>query len=101
MGKTKSESVEVKKEAMETDENALPEPTTEKGEYEDLCAFVNPIAQPLAGRKVAKKLYKLVKKASKEKNHLRQGIHDVHKALRRGETGLIILAGKISCGVRK
>lgn len=82
---------------MEVDEKAqeLPEPTTEKGEYEELCAFVNPIAQPLAGRKVAKKLYKLIKKAAKEKNHLRQGIHDVHKALRRGETGLIVLAGKL------
>uniref|UniRef100_A0A914VZJ3 H/ACA ribonucleoprotein complex subunit 2 n=2 Tax=Plectus sambesii TaxID=2011161 RepID=A0A914VZJ3_9BILA len=94
MGKLKVEPTE----EMETDGKAgpLPEPTTEKGEYEDLCAFVNPIAQPLAGRKIAKKLYKLVKKAAKEKNQLRQGIHDVHKALRRGETGLIILAGNVT-----
>ena len=70
-----------------------PEPSTEAGEYEELCTLVNAIAQPMAPRKLAKKLYKLVKKAAKEKGHLRQGIHDVHKAIRHDQTGIVILAG--------
>lgn len=30
--------------------------------YEEACKFVNAIAQPLASKKVAKKIYKLIKK---------------------------------------
>lgn len=33
--------------------------------------------------------------ASKDKQRLRQGISDVQKALRRNETGVVVLAGKI------
>lgn len=69
---------------------------TEKDDYDALCAFVNPIAHPLASRKLAKKLYKLLKKASKEKYHLRQGVSDVQRAFRKGESGLAVLAGNVS-----
>lgn len=31
-------------------------------EYDELCTMVNAIAHPLAPRKVAKKIYKLIKK---------------------------------------
>ncbi|KAK6105742.1 Ribosomal protein L7Ae/L30e/S12e/Gadd45 family protein [Brugia pahangi] len=65
-------------------------------EYEELCTMVNAIAQPLAPRKVAKKIYKLIKKASKDKQYLRQGMCDVQKALRRNETGIVVLAGNVS-----
>ncbi|VDM40605.1 unnamed protein product [Toxocara canis] len=64
MGKIKMEVDEdVKPTKAELELKVLPAPTTEKGEYEDLCGMVNAIAQPIAGRKLAKKLYKLVKKA--------------------------------------
>jgi len=69
----------------------------ENEEYEHLCTQVNQIAKPLASRKLAKKLYKLVRKASKaEKGVLKQGIADVMKAFRRNETGMIIMAGNVS-----
>ncbi|KAM3721736.1 putative H/ACA ribonucleoprotein complex subunit 2-like protein [Dirofilaria immitis] len=65
-------------------------------EYDELCTMVNAIAHPLAPRKVAKKIYKLIKKASKDKQNLRQGMCDVQKALRRNETGVVVLAGNVS-----
>ena len=92
--------------------DAIGAPTTEKGEYEALCQLVNPIASPMANRKLAKKVYKLIKQASKDKvserrsvclvtahftllfqRQLRQGIADVQKAIRKKEQGLVILAG--------
>lgn len=33
--------------------------------------------------------------ASKDKQYLRQGMCDVQKALRRNETGVVVLAGRI------
>ena len=68
-------------------------PTTDKEEYEALCQLVNPIAQPMASRKLAKKIYKLVKKSAKEKGNLRHGLADVMKAIRKKEKGIVILAG--------
>ncbi|MCP9264105.1 putative H/ACA ribonucleoprotein complex subunit 2-like protein [Dirofilaria immitis] len=54
-------------------------------EYDELCTMVNAIAHPLAPRK-----------ASKDKQNLRQGMCDVQKALRRNETGVVVLAGNVS-----
>ncbi|CAI4225367.1 unnamed protein product [Auanema sp. JU1783] len=71
-------------------------PSVEKDEYDQLCTLVNSIAQPLANRKVAKKVYKLVKKASGETHHLRQGLRDVQKAIRKNEKGILILAGNVT-----
>jgi len=79
-----------------TNTSVLSEPSTEKEEYEALMAFVNPIATPMAPRKLAKKLYKLVRKASKEKKHLLQGVVEVQRGIRRGMKGLVIIAGNIS-----
>ncbi|EFO86815.1 hypothetical protein GCK72_010329 [Caenorhabditis remanei] len=70
--------------------------TTEKDEYQALCELVNPIAQPLASRKLAKKVYKLIKKAAAGEKTLREGIKDVQKELRRNEKGICILAGNVS-----
>lgn len=64
----------------------------------------------MANRKLAKKVYKLIKKASKNKviffdywmvfytklifqGQLRQGLTDVQKAIRKKEQGLVVLAG--------
>jgi len=53
---------------------------------------VNEIAKPLADWKLAKKIYKVVKKA-KQKESIRTGLSDVQKAIRKGEKGIVILAG--------
>lgn len=71
-------------------------PVTEKGEYEEFCEKVNAISSPLASRKLAKKVYKLIKKASKKRENLRQGLADVYKAVRHNETGIVILAGNVT-----
>ena len=57
---------------------------------------ISPIAQPLAQRKLSKKVFKTIKKASKEKGHVKRGVKEVVKGLRKGDKGLVILAGDIS-----
>jgi len=62
--------------------------------YEERCKAVNVISKPLANKKSTKKLHKLVKKASSVK-HIRRGVKEVVKGVRKGEKGLCILAGDI------
>ena len=57
--------------------------------------LVSPIATPLADKKITKKVLKTVKKAAKAKL-IRRGVKEVVKALKKGETGLVIIAGDIS-----
>jgi len=57
--------------------------------------LVSPIANPLADKKLSKKVLKCVKVAAKEKA-IRRGVKEVVKALKKGETGLAIIAGDIS-----
>ncbi|KAG7270581.1 hypothetical protein CRUP_000146 [Coryphaenoides rupestris] len=64
---------------------------TEKS-YQELIANINPIAQPLASRKLSKKLYKCVKKAAKLKQ-IRRGVKEVQKFINKGEKGIVVLAG--------
>ncbi|KAK6205020.1 50S ribosomal protein L30e-like protein [Scheffersomyces amazonensis] len=70
---------------------------SEDGEdnYEKRLAAVLPFAKPLAPKKLNKKVLKTVKKASKAK-HVKRGVKEVVKALRKGEKGLVIIAGDIS-----
>ena len=56
---------------------------------------VLPFAKPLASKKLNKKILKTVKKASKAK-HVKRGVKEVVKSLRKGEKGLVIIAGDIS-----
>lgn len=63
--------------------------------YEELASRVSPIANPLAGRKLTKKLYKTIRKAHKAK-HLRRGVIDVQRFIRKGETGFVIFAGDVT-----
>ncbi|KAH8046847.1 hypothetical protein JL721_12296 [Aureococcus anophagefferens] len=63
--------------------------------YEERLAALSPISTPLADEKLTKKLHKLVKKASSAKA-LRRGVKEVVKAIRKGATGLCIIAGDIS-----
>ena len=70
---------------------------TEESEdnYETRMSAVLPFAKPLAPKKLNKKVLKVIKKASKAK-HVKRGVKEVVKALRKGEKGLVIVAGDIS-----
>merc|ERR1712110_1318304 len=57
--------------------------------------YLSPIAKPLADDKATKKLLRLTKKASKDKQ-VRKGVREVVKAVRKNEKGLCIIAGDIS-----
>jgi len=61
--------------------------------YEDKAARASIIAKPMASKKLAKKLFKLIRKAGKQKNQLRSGLKMVQSRIRKGETGLVIFAG--------
>ncbi|CDK25657.1 unnamed protein product [Kuraishia capsulata CBS 1993] len=69
----------------------------EEGEdnYEKRLPALLPFARPLAPKKLNKKVLKTVKRASKAK-HVKRGVKEVVKALRKGEKGLVIIAGDIS-----
>lgn len=56
--------------------------------------YRSPLANPLADEKLEKKVFKLIKKASKEKG-FRRGVKEVIKAVRKGERGVVILAGDV------
>lgn len=82
----------VKKEKVAADgEEAAAADGNEKS-YQELIANVNPISQPLASKKLSKKLYKCVKKAAKVKN-IRRGVKEVQKFINKGEKGIVVLAG--------
>nr|QBH73546.1 putative NHP2 protein [Orthoderella ornata] len=70
--------------------------TTEVDEYENSLRFVSVIAQPMASAKLTKKVYKLIKKASAHKTHVKSGLKDVQRAIRKGERGMVIFAGDVS-----
>ncbi|KAJ2960034.1 hypothetical protein NQZ79_g4580 [Umbelopsis isabellina] len=64
-------------------------------EEETKVLEASPIAHPMAEKKLTKKLLKTVKKAAKAK-HVKRGVKEVVKGLRKGEKGLVIIAGDIS-----
>ncbi|XP_054902650.1 H/ACA ribonucleoprotein complex subunit 2-like protein [Poeciliopsis prolifica] len=82
----------VKKEKVSDGEEAAVEAAGPERSYAELVAHLNPIAQPLASRKLSKKLYKCVKKAAKGKN-IRRGVKEVQKFINKGEKGIVVLAG--------
>ncbi|XP_065359617.1 H/ACA ribonucleoprotein complex subunit 2-like protein [Calliphora vicina] len=68
----------------------------EEDNYDDKLKYVNSVSQPMATKKIAKKCYKLIKKAMKHKTFVRNGLKDVQTRLRKGETGLVIFAGDVT-----
>ncbi|KAG4306022.1 hypothetical protein PORY_000010 [Pneumocystis oryctolagi] len=56
-----------------------------KIESDDCLDSLSPIAHPLASKKLKKKV-----------KHVQRGVKEVVKALKRGEKGLVVLAGDIS-----
>ena len=93
MGSDKKDkkSKKTKKDAPEEKEE---EEKTLKGDYETRL-FVSPIADPLAGDKLTKKLLKLVKKGMKDKL-VKRGVKETVKAVRKGQKGVVIIAADIS-----
>nr|XP_053645045.1 H/ACA ribonucleoprotein complex subunit 2-like protein isoform X1 [Cherax quadricarinatus] len=70
----------------------------EQGEvsYEDKVKCVSIIAQPMASKKVAGRLYKLIKKSSTHKTYLEASVKGVQKWLRKGMKGIVVFAGNVS-----
>jgi H/ACA ribonucleoprotein complex subunit 2 len=67
-----------------------------KGEaFKVIKGTISPIAKPLADEKLAKKVFKTVKKATKAKL-VRRGVKETVKSIRKGHKGIIVLAGDIS-----
>ena len=87
--------------------------------YEDRLQFVSTIAEPMASKKLAKKvytfcfaklpilkkhlifisglqLYKCIKKGMKHKGQVRNGLKDVQSRIRKGEKGLVVFAGDVT-----
>ncbi|KYO24130.1 H/ACA ribonucleoprotein complex subunit 2 [Alligator mississippiensis] len=76
---------------LESEALAEPEGGPERT-YREQLANLNPIAQPLASRKLTRKLYKCIKKAAKHKQ-IRRGVKEVQKFINKGEKGIVVLAG--------
>ncbi|TRY64169.1 hypothetical protein TCAL_00804 [Tigriopus californicus] len=72
------------------------EDDSDKVSYEEKLKFVSVIAKPMASKKLAKKLYKCIKKGSKQKDLIRNGLKDVQARIRKGERGLIVFAGDVT-----
>ncbi|XP_015366596.1 PREDICTED: H/ACA ribonucleoprotein complex subunit 2-like protein [Diuraphis noxia] len=75
---------------------SVTDPTSKKVPYSTRIKYLNEIAKPLAPKALTKKIYKLVKKAHKEKTYLRVGLKEVQRRVRREEKGLVIFAGDVS-----
>ncbi|XP_030314954.1 H/ACA ribonucleoprotein complex subunit 2 [Calypte anna] len=60
--------------------------------YQEQLDFLNAIAQPLASRKLTRRLYKCIRKAAKHKQ-IRRGVKEVQKFINKGEKGITVLAG--------
>ncbi|KAL9239435.1 hypothetical protein vseg_013758 [Gypsophila vaccaria] len=74
------------------------ESETEKSNQKDkkkIAVSLAPIAKPLAGKKLCKKTFKLVRRAA-EKKCLKRGVKEVVKSIRRGNKGICVIAGNIS-----
>lgn len=64
--------------------------------YSEKLQFASAIAHPIAGKKLTKKLLKLVKKSYQNKGAFRSGLRDVQTRIRKGERGLVILAADVT-----
>uniref|UniRef100_T1DIY6 H/ACA ribonucleoprotein complex subunit 2 n=1 Tax=Psorophora albipes TaxID=869069 RepID=T1DIY6_9DIPT len=84
--------VKVEKQDADVDTSVVKEEDT----YDEKLRNVNSIAQPMASKKLTKKIHKLIEKAAKHKTYLRNGLKDVQVRLRKGETGLVVFAGDVT-----
>ena len=49
----------------------------------------------MASKKLAKRIYKSIAKAKASKNHLRRGLKEVTKALKKKEKGYVVFAADV------
>merc|ERR1712061_59502 len=68
----------------------------EEMSYEDRLKYVSVISKPMAPKKLTKKIYKCIKKGSKHKTFIRNGLKDVQARIRKGERGLVVFAGDVT-----
>merc|ERR1712059_192396 len=80
----------------EKDSSMVDESVVEGPSYEDKLRFVSVIAKPMASKKLTKKVYKLIKKGSKHKTYVRNGLKDVQSRIRKGERGIVVFAGDVT-----
>lgn len=78
------------------DTSEITEASTATLSYEEQLNYVNVIASPMAPKKLAKRLYKLIKKASEHKGFLIHGLKNVQGGIRKGETGIAVFAGDVT-----
>ncbi|KAH0687157.1 hypothetical protein KY284_017710 [Solanum tuberosum] len=71
------------------------EKTAQKEKERKKLLAIAPIAKPLAGKKLSKRTFKLVRRATEHKC-LKKGVKEVVKSIRRGHKGLCVIAGNIS-----
>ncbi|XP_049404586.1 H/ACA ribonucleoprotein complex subunit 2-like protein [Solanum stenotomum] len=71
------------------------EKTAQKEKERKKLLAIAPIAKPLAGKKLSKRTFKLVRRATEHKC-LKRGVKEVVKSIRRGHKGLCVVAGNIS-----
>lgn len=95
---TKDKKTTQQEEAMDTSTPNLDENGGENSgpSYEDKFKYMNAMASPVAPKKLAKKLFKCIKQATKQKNCVRLGLRETQKYIRRGEKGIVIFAGNVS-----
>jgi len=103
--KIKEESVSPAKKKSKMEEEPSPLDTSQADldasqvsemTYSQKLQYSSAIASPMAGKKLTKKLLKLVKKAYSNKNHLRSGLREVQSRIRKGERGLVLLAADVT-----
>ncbi|CAN8072863.1 unnamed protein product [Agarophyton chilense] len=56
--------------------------------------YLSPIARPIAGRKLTKKVFKLLGAAATAKA-LKRGVKEVVLGIRKGDSGVVVLAGDV------
>ena len=78
------------------DISVMEESVVEGPSYEEKLKFVSVIAKPMANKKLTKKVYKLIKKGSKHKTYVRNGLKDVQSRIRKGEKGVVVFAGDVT-----
>jgi H/ACA ribonucleoprotein complex subunit 2 len=102
MTKDKKQNISQANDTMDTstnnpDENGATNENESTGPaYEDKFKYMNAMASPIAPKKLAKKLFKCIKQATKQKNYVRLGLRETQKYIRRGEKGLVVFAGNVT-----
>ncbi|KAK4337118.1 hypothetical protein RND71_043436 [Anisodus tanguticus] len=73
----------------------VPMEVVEEMSYEDKLKLCSLIAQPMASRKLCKKIHKLIKKSWKNKSMF-NGVKAVQKAIRKDNKGIVVFAGDVT-----